>query len=215
MGSSTADGGTDGRGGAGGFGTAQFGTTKVPKAVGGRLLSVTNAVEAGVWRQGHGGWAWAGRREGECIPGHGGRGAGGASPNVPQALVPRPHPRWPPKTDGTRGATPNGKPNDRRMARDPTGPIDRCAACRGRRRAPHFTGAGGPLGESRRPTSPVPFPRNGLLQRIGPLPKLVNRSVSKTRSIPGPRAVAVACAARPWGAACAPCGHRTTSAHRL
>ena len=29
----------------------------VAKAVGGRLLSVRNAVEAGTWRQGDGGWA--------------------------------------------------------------------------------------------------------------------------------------------------------------
>ena len=27
----------------------------------GRLLSVTNAIEAGTWRQGDSGWAWAGR----------------------------------------------------------------------------------------------------------------------------------------------------------
>ena len=30
---------------------------EVTKAVGGRLLSVTNAIEAGTWRQGHSGWA--------------------------------------------------------------------------------------------------------------------------------------------------------------
>ena len=30
---------------------------EVAKAVGGRLLSVTNAVEAGTWRQGDSGWA--------------------------------------------------------------------------------------------------------------------------------------------------------------
>ena len=30
---------------------------EVAKAVGGRLLSVTHAVEAGTWRQGDSGWA--------------------------------------------------------------------------------------------------------------------------------------------------------------
>ena len=30
---------------------------EVAKAVGGRLLSVTNAIEAGTWRQGDSGWA--------------------------------------------------------------------------------------------------------------------------------------------------------------
>ena len=34
---------------------------EVAKAVGGRLLSVTNAIEAGTCRQGDSGWAWAGR----------------------------------------------------------------------------------------------------------------------------------------------------------
>ena len=45
---------------------------EVAKAVGGSL-SVTNAVEAGTWRQGDSGWApWRGGGGGfQCIPGHG------------------------------------------------------------------------------------------------------------------------------------------------
>ena len=41
----------------------------------GRVVLVTNAVEAGTWRQGDSGWAQAGR------PGGGGRGAGCAAPD--------------------------------------------------------------------------------------------------------------------------------------
>ena len=52
----------------------------------GRLLSVTNAVEAGTWRQGDSGWAYAGRPgkgggtpppPAQCIPGRGGGGLPG------------------------------------------------------------------------------------------------------------------------------------------
>ena len=34
----------------------------------GRLLSVTNAIEAGTWPQGHSGWESAGRRGGGVMP---------------------------------------------------------------------------------------------------------------------------------------------------
>ena len=46
---------------------------EVAKAVGGRLLSGTNAIEAGTCRQGDSGWALAGR------PGQGGGGCSNAS----------------------------------------------------------------------------------------------------------------------------------------
>ena len=62
-------------------GRPRSGPAAVRQAVGGgcqsgwgRLLSVTNAVEAGTWRQGDSGWAWAGRPEG---------GGGGAPPPLP------------------------------------------------------------------------------------------------------------------------------------
>ena len=51
---------------------------EVAKALGGRLLSVTNAIEAGTWRQGDSGWAQAGR------PGGGG---GGTSPPSNASLL--------------------------------------------------------------------------------------------------------------------------------
>ena len=57
----------------------------------GRLLSVTNAVEASTWRQGDSGWAWAGR------PGGGGR--GGYPPPLP--VHPRPPPPPSPAWIGT------------------------------------------------------------------------------------------------------------------
>ena len=55
---------------------------EVAEAVGGRLLSVANAIEAGTWRQGDSGWAEAGRPGGggggappfQCIPRQGMRG---------------------------------------------------------------------------------------------------------------------------------------------
>ena len=52
-------------------GTSKAGPEAVWQAVGGgcqsgwgRLLSVTNAIEAGTWRSGDSGWAQAGRRGG-------------------------------------------------------------------------------------------------------------------------------------------------------
>ena len=71
----------------------------------GRLLSVTNATEAGTWRQGDSGWAEAGRPGGggyvspfQCIPdreGAGGtlaslgcsEGAQGGPPGLPRSTV--------------------------------------------------------------------------------------------------------------------------------
>ena len=60
------------------------GSEDVAEAVGGRLLSVTNTIEVGTWRQGDGAWAWAGR------PG----GGGGYLPPLPMPPCPS-HP--PPK----------------------------------------------------------------------------------------------------------------------
>ena len=47
---------------------------------GGWLLSVTNAIEAGTWREGDSGWAWAGRPWGE---------GGGATSPPSNASLPR------------------------------------------------------------------------------------------------------------------------------
>ena len=70
-------------------GTSEAAPEAVRQAVGGgcqsgrgRLLSVTNAAEAGTWRQGDSGWAYAGRLEG----------AGGVPPPLPMHPPPPPQP---------------------------------------------------------------------------------------------------------------------------
>ena len=58
------------------------------ESVWGRLLSVTNAIEAGTWRQGDSGWAKAGRPGGGYLPlggGEGGRGQGVQTVRSPPA----------------------------------------------------------------------------------------------------------------------------------
>ena len=58
---------------------------EVAKAVGGRLLSVTNAIEAGTWRQGDSGWGVGWAPPFQCSPGEGAkalspRSVGGGGP---------------------------------------------------------------------------------------------------------------------------------------